>query len=111
MWRTSLLSANRAETYAGSETAGRVPLVTKASTPLAFIYALQLGTFVPSRDTIALNAWMGARTHPRIRVYNLMYKKEGRTLGPPFLLVPVEMISRSGTTVPDRDIIAILLGM
>ena len=65
---------------------GWVPLVSKAPTPETFISSSRLGTFVPSRDSFDVNAWMGASTHPRIEVYYIMNKKEGRTLGPPFLL-------------------------
>ena len=58
---------------------------------LAPIHALmaivsRLGTFVPSRDSFDVNAWMGASTHPRIEEQGLMYEKEGRIERPPFLL-------------------------
>ena len=59
---------------------------------IALIHALipnvsRLGTFVPSRDAFGINAWMGAITHPRIEVHDLMNKKEGRIERPPFLLI------------------------
>ena len=67
----------------------------------------RLGTNVPSRDAFGINAWMGASTHPCIEEYDLMNKKEGRTLGPPFLLILVQMVSRSGATC--RTVILLLL--